>query len=109
MPKPTANRNSTPCWRRRAASTPNAAPCRLNQLQDESIPILNQMAYDVTLGLDNVWGLASSALGLSGKAIRFGKALGIITEVGDTTVDAATRTSRACGAMHAAQALALHR
>ena len=66
------------------------------------------MAYDFALGLDNVWGMATGAVGLSGKALRFGKALGIISEVGDTTVDAATRTSGAV--RHARRpTLALHR
>ncbi len=86
---------------RRVDAARRALP--LNQLQDENINILNQMAYSSLFGLDNLWGAATSAVGLSGKALRFGKALGIISEVGDTTVDAITRTDAATAALRAAR------
>jgi hypothetical protein len=47
----------------------------LNQLQDQSIPLLNQMAFDISMGTDTVLGLLGDTFGFSG--LFYGQQLGI--------------------------------
>jgi len=64
----------------------------LHQVQDQAIPLLNQMGFDIALGTDTLIGLLGDAFGISGKMLRAGAQLGILEDA--TTPTAAEKLVR---------------
>ena len=66
----------------------------LSSVQDQSIPLLNQLAFDITMGTDTFIGLFGDALGVSSKAARMGVQMNLLK---DATTPTATQTALRIG------------